>query len=66
MSRKTSTRPEKIDEWGTRHRADCPMLSETFVLAAEHGWAWARCVDCDRVRLARAQRKIRADEGGLR
>lgn len=60
MSR-TKSRPEVIDEHGTRHRATCTLPGEGMEPSSAAGWAWRRCLGCGAVALTRASREIRKD-----
>lgn len=52
----THTRPETIDEHGIRHRYGCFMPGWTTAPSSIRGFAWASCVDCGALRLARHRR----------
>src|SRR5690349_6924232 len=51
----TPTRPEEVDEHGTRHRHGCTQPGWTIEAASVRGFAWARCNACSAVRLARTK-----------
>lgn len=48
------TRPEVVDEHGTRHRPGCTLPGWISNGRAVAGWHAVHCADCGTVRLVRA------------
>lgn len=51
----TTTRPESVDEHGLRHRYGCEQPGLTTEPARVRGFAFARCVGCGALALARVK-----------
>lgn len=50
----TTTRPETVDQHGTRHRYGCRIPGWTSEPSPLRGWHICRCSECGAVRLVRA------------